>query len=215
MSTMIETDPAQHSIQRYLLVGIILAALVTFGIGGWAATTELSSAVIAQGSLVVDSSVKKVQHPSGGIVGELRVRNGDRVRAGDILLRLDETQTRAAATIITKSVDEFLARAGPSRNRARQRARDHVSNRPARSGAPDRTPTPRAPSLPNAAFSISAGRPATGKSPSSRSAARSCRRRSRDIPDSSRPRRRKSSSSRRNSRACGLFGRRVSCRSAG
>jgi HlyD family secretion protein len=103
-------DPAQHSIQRYLLVGTILAALLTFGIGGWAATTELSSAVIAQGALVVDSSVKKIQHPSGGVVTELRVRTGDRVRAGDILLRLDETQTRAAATIITKSVDEFLAR---------------------------------------------------------------------------------------------------------
>ena len=110
MSTMIESDPAQHSIQRYLLLGIILAALLTFGIGGWAATTELSSAVIAQGSLVVDSSVKKVQHPSGGIVSELRVRNGDRVRAGDILLRLDETQSRAAATIIIKNVDELLAR---------------------------------------------------------------------------------------------------------
>ncbi len=108
---MIENlDPAQHSIQRYLLTGIILTALLTFGIGGWAATTELSSAVIAQGSLVVDSSVKKVQHPSGGVVADLRVRNGDRVRAGDILLRLDETQTRAAATIVTKSVDEFLAR---------------------------------------------------------------------------------------------------------
>jgi HlyD family secretion protein len=108
---MIENlDSAQHSIQRYLLAGIILAALLTFGIGGWAATTELSSAVIAQGSLVVDSSVKKVQHPSGGVVSELRVRNGDRVRAGDILLRLDETQTRAAASIITKNVDELLAR---------------------------------------------------------------------------------------------------------
>jgi HlyD family secretion protein len=108
---MIENlDPAQHSIQRYLLTGIILTALLTFGIGGWAATTELSSAVIAQGTLVVDSSVKKVQHPSGGVVADLRVRNGDRVRAGDILLRLDETQTRAAATIVTKSVDEFLAR---------------------------------------------------------------------------------------------------------
>lgn len=102
--------PAQHSIQRYLLVGSVLVMLVTFGIGGWAATTELSSAVIAQGNLVVDSSVKKVQHPSGGVVGELRVRDGDRVRAGDILVRLDETQTKAAATIITKSVDELLAR---------------------------------------------------------------------------------------------------------
>jgi HlyD family secretion protein len=110
MSTMIETDPAQHSIQRYLLLGIILAVLLTFGIGGWAATTELSSAVIAQGSLVVDSSVKKVQHPSGGIVSELSVKDGDRVRAGDILLRLDETQSKAAATIIIKNVDELLAR---------------------------------------------------------------------------------------------------------
>lgn len=103
-------EPAEHSIQRYLLVGTTLALLLTFGIGGWAATTELSSAVIAQGTLVVDSSVKKVQHPTGGVVSELRVRNGDRVRAGDILLRLDETQTRAAATIITKNVDELLAR---------------------------------------------------------------------------------------------------------
>jgi HlyD family secretion protein len=103
-------DSAQHSIQRYLLAGTILTALLTFGIGGWAATTELSSAVIAQGALVVDSSVKKVQHPSGGVVADLHVRNGDRVRAGDVLLRLDETQTRAAATIVTKSVDEFLAR---------------------------------------------------------------------------------------------------------
>jgi HlyD family secretion protein len=60
--------------------------------------------------LVVDSSVKKVQHPTGGVVGELRVREGDRVIAGDILLRLDETQTLANATIITKSFDELLAR---------------------------------------------------------------------------------------------------------
>lgn len=103
-------DSAQHSIQRYLLAGTILVLLVTFGIGGWAATTELSSAVVAPGVLVVDSSVKKVQHPTGGVVGELRVRDGDRVRAGDILVRLDETQTRAAAAIITKSVDELLAR---------------------------------------------------------------------------------------------------------
>lgn len=103
-------DSAHHSIQRYLVAGTILVLLVTFGIGGWAATTELSSAVIAPGAIVVDSSVKKVQHPTGGVIGELRVRDGDRVRMGDILIRLDETQTRAAATIITKSVDELLAR---------------------------------------------------------------------------------------------------------
>ncbi|OJW64372.1 MAG: hemolysin secretion protein D [Afipia sp. 64-13] len=89
---------------------MILVVLVTFGIGGWATTAEISSAVVAPGVLVVDSSVKKVQHPTGGVVSELRVRDGARVRAGDILLRLDETQTKAAASIITKSVDELLAR---------------------------------------------------------------------------------------------------------
>ena len=105
-----ETAPALHSIQRYMIAGCIMMALVTFGIGGWAATSELSGAVIGQGVLVVDSSVKKVQHPTGGVVGELRVRDGDKVKAGQILVRLDETQTLANATIISKSFDELLAR---------------------------------------------------------------------------------------------------------
>ncbi len=102
--------PALHSIQRYMIAGTIAAALVTFGIGGWASTSELSGAVIGQGTVIVDSSVKKVQHPTGGVVSELRVKDGDRVKAGDILVRLDQTQTLANATIITKSYDELLAR---------------------------------------------------------------------------------------------------------
>lgn len=105
-----KSTPALHSIQRYIVAGMALTALVTFGIGGWAATSELSGAVIGQGVVVVDSSVKKVQHPTGGVVGELNVRDGDKVKVGDILIRLDETQTRATATIITKSFDELLAR---------------------------------------------------------------------------------------------------------
>jgi HlyD family secretion protein len=103
-------SPALHSIQRYTISGAILVVLVTFGIGGWASTTELSGAVVAQGVIVVDSSVKKVQHPTGGVVSELRVKEGDRVKAGDILVRLDETQTLANATIIIKSFDELQAR---------------------------------------------------------------------------------------------------------
>jgi HlyD family secretion protein len=70
----------------------------------------ISGAVVASGSLVVDSNVKKVQHLTGGIVGELRVRDGDRVRAGDIVVRLDETVTRANLAIITKGLDELMAR---------------------------------------------------------------------------------------------------------
>jgi HlyD family secretion protein len=105
-----EVTSALHSIQRYMIVGMLIVGFVTFGIGGWAATSELSGAVIGQGVLVVDSSVKKVQHLTGGVVGELRVREGDRVKAGDILLRLDETQTLANATIISTNFDQLLAR---------------------------------------------------------------------------------------------------------
>jgi len=106
----VDVTPALHSIQRYMVAGMGMVGFVTFVIGGWAATSELSGAVIGQGVVVVDSNVKKVQHPTGGIVRELRVREGDRVKAGDILVRLDETQTLANATIITKSFDELLAR---------------------------------------------------------------------------------------------------------
>ena len=71
---------------------------------------RLSGALIAQGSVVVDSNVKKVQHPTGGVVGELRVQDGDRVKAGDILVRLDDTVTRANLAIVTKGLDELDAR---------------------------------------------------------------------------------------------------------
>jgi HlyD family secretion protein len=106
----IKITPALHSIQRYIVFGTLMFGFVTLVIGGWAATSELSGAVISQGVVVVDSNVKKVQHATGGIVRELRVRDGDRVNAGDILIRLDETQTLANATIVTKSFDELLAR---------------------------------------------------------------------------------------------------------
>jgi len=108
--TASQPDSALHSIQRYMIVGGALALCLTFGLGGWAATSRLSGAVIGQGVVVVDSSVKKVQHPTGGIVNELRVRDGDEVKAGDVLIRLDQTQTAANAAVVVKSVDDLLAR---------------------------------------------------------------------------------------------------------
>ena len=98
-----------HSIQRHLIGGAAIVGFIVFGIGSWAATMELGGAVVAPGSLVVDSNVKKVQHLSGGIVKEIRVREGDHVKAGDILVRLDETQTKAANAIVSKNLDELIA----------------------------------------------------------------------------------------------------------
>jgi HlyD family secretion protein len=100
----------RRSIRRNIFAGVAVVAILVGAVGGWAGTTALSGALIASGSVVVDSNVKKVQHPVGGVVGELRVRDGDRVKAGDIVVRLDETVTRANLAIITKGLDELSAR---------------------------------------------------------------------------------------------------------
>lgn len=114
-----------RSMRRTLWAGSAIAGLFSFGIGGWAATTELSGAIISPGVLVVDSSVKKVQHPTGGVVGELNVHEGEAVAAGDILIRLDDTLTRANVAIISKSIDELTARR--ARLQAEQDGRDKIS----------------------------------------------------------------------------------------
>jgi HlyD family secretion protein len=101
---------ADESIRRHIIVGSIIVGVLAFGLGGWASTAEISGALIAQGSVVVDSNVKKVQHPTGGVVGELYAHDGDHVKAGDILIRLDLTVTRANLAIVTKGLTELYAR---------------------------------------------------------------------------------------------------------
>jgi HlyD family secretion protein len=104
------TPETRESIQRHMVAGVTVVLMLVGGVGGWAATTELSGALIAPGSIVVDTNIKKVQHPTGGVVGEVRVRDGDRVKAGDIVVRLDETVTRANLAIVTKGLNELAAR---------------------------------------------------------------------------------------------------------
>src|SRR3954447_16287724 len=101
---------AHRSIRAHLIAAVVVAILLVGGIGGWAATSEFAGAVIAQGQLVVDTNVKKVQHPTGGVVAELRVRDGDFVNIGDIVIKLDDTQTRANLAIVVKGLDELAAR---------------------------------------------------------------------------------------------------------
>ena len=100
----------QRALRRQIVAIGVTSVVLVVGLGGWAATTEISGAVVAPGQLVVNSNVKKVQHPTGGVVGELRVRDGNRVNAGDIVVRLDDTQTRANLAIVTKALDENAAR---------------------------------------------------------------------------------------------------------
>jgi HlyD family secretion protein len=103
------TNP-RHSIRRHQIAGLVVVALIAGGVGSWAATTDISGAVIAPGVLVVDTYVKKVQHPTGGIVGGILARDGDRVEAGEVVVRLDATINRANLAIIDKGLMELAAR---------------------------------------------------------------------------------------------------------
>jgi len=88
---------------RVLLVGGIL-------IGGWAAFVPLAGAVVVPGNLVVQSNVKNIQHPTGGVVADIDVQDGSRVQTGERLLRLDATQARAGLQMVSKQLDELGAK---------------------------------------------------------------------------------------------------------
>ena len=116
---------ARRSIRLHLVAGLAVVAVLAGGLGGWASTQQISGALIAPGQIVVESNVKKVQHPTGGVVGELRARDGDVVKSGDIVVRLDDTVTKANLAIVTKNLDAALARA--ARLEAEQRGLDKIS----------------------------------------------------------------------------------------
>ncbi len=101
---------SRRSIRQHMVAGLAIVVVLFFGVGGWASTVKLSGAIIAPGSIVVDSNVKKVQHPTGGIVGQLLVHDGDKVKEGQLLVRLDDTVTRANLAIVTKGLAELEAR---------------------------------------------------------------------------------------------------------
>ncbi len=99
---------------------IVLGALALLGglgsVVAWAVLTEIHGAVIAQGTIAVEGKEKTVQHLEGGIVGEILVRDGDRVARGDVLLRLDDESLKANLAITIATLNELLA------ERARLRA---------------------------------------------------------------------------------------------
>lgn len=101
---------AERSARVHILAGLAVIVLVLGGTAVWAARTEISGAVVSSGVVVVESKVKKVQHPTGGVVAEITVKNGSKVQAGDLLVRLDETVSRANLQVITKQLDELVMR---------------------------------------------------------------------------------------------------------
>ena len=90
-----EVEATPDSIRLWLAVGVAIVVLFFGVFGGWAVTAPLNSAVVAQAVVKVEGNRKSVQHLEGGIVKELRVKEGARVQAGDVLIVLDDTQAKA------------------------------------------------------------------------------------------------------------------------
>ena len=93
-----------------LRIGFLAAILLVGGIGYWSVGTEISGAVIANGAIEVESESQVVQHPDGGVVDKILVREGDTVEQGDILVRLDGTFLRSELAVIEGQLAEIFAR---------------------------------------------------------------------------------------------------------
>jgi HlyD family secretion protein len=104
------TQRAGRAFEHELRTGL-RALIVVGGLGGgWMALVPLSGAVVVPGNLVVQSNVKTIQHPTGGVVAQIPVKNGMRVNAGDLLLRLDATQAQASLQVVSKQLDDARAK---------------------------------------------------------------------------------------------------------
>lgn len=109
--TDFSTDLAdsEHSIRNLMRAFVASVTLVGGGVVGWAATTRIDSAVVAQGSFAVKSSAQTIQHPEGGVVGALFVREGDLVTEGQVLLRLDAAKVSSDTSIGERKLIDLVA----------------------------------------------------------------------------------------------------------
>lgn len=83
-------------VRRTMVFGVVVLVLFMGGFGAWAMLATLESAAIAKGILSVSGKRKTVQHLEGGIVGEILIKEGDVVAAGQTLIVLDDTQARTS-----------------------------------------------------------------------------------------------------------------------
>jgi HlyD family secretion protein len=93
-----------------LLTGFLALVVLLGVLGVWSVRTTLSGAVVASGMVVVESNRQVVQHPEGGVVGEISVRDGDRVEVGQTLIRFDDTLLKSELAVLDTQLIELQAR---------------------------------------------------------------------------------------------------------
>ncbi|MGR3677274.1 MAG: HlyD family type I secretion periplasmic adaptor subunit [Paracoccaceae bacterium] len=104
---MMKTAPAWP----HIAFGFGLVVVLIVGTGVWGLRAQISGAVVASGLITVESNRQVIQHPEGGVVGEILVRDGTTVHAGQILIRLDGTFHRSELSIVQDQLFEIRARA--------------------------------------------------------------------------------------------------------
>ena len=103
-------DPRKWKAGKHIWIGALIIAVLFGGGGWWATQTEISGAVVASGELRVETKQKPVQHPEGGVVGEIFVREGEVVELGQPLLRLEQITQDATRAILGGQITELSAR---------------------------------------------------------------------------------------------------------
>src|SRR5215469_14704655 len=94
---------------RVITRGVVIVSLFFVGVLGWAAFAPLDSALMSSGVVIVESHRKSIQHLEGGIVKEILVHEGEEVKAGQMLVRLDDTQARTAVELLEDEADSLTA----------------------------------------------------------------------------------------------------------
>lgn len=95
-----------------LFIGFFTVLALVGGLGTWAVRAEIAGAVVSSGQIVVDKNRQVVQHPDGGVVEEVLVEEGDSVKEGDMLIRLDPTLADSELVIVEGQLYELMARRG-------------------------------------------------------------------------------------------------------
>ena len=117
--------PFRPSARGPILFGLFTLLLLVGGFGLWSTTTKIAGAVVSPGRVEVEQNRQVVQHPDGGVVETILVKNGDLVAAGDPLIQLDGTLLQSELTIVEGQFFEILARRG--RLEAERDDADHLT----------------------------------------------------------------------------------------
>ena len=112
MNTTTNTNaiPIPKGIGFFVSFGFSVVAIVFGGLFLWSFFAPIDGAVLAVGQVAVESNRKAVQHLEGGVIGEIFVREGDVVTAGQTVARLDDTMQKANVALIDGQLSENYAR---------------------------------------------------------------------------------------------------------